>query len=223
MRKFFNMIAVYLAAVLMLSTVVGCSYAPRALPKLATPEVTIGSDGIATWNSVDNALYYVYVIDEGDEKLTDECSVRLSDNDSIKVKAVSGSEKYNDSDFSKYKTYIQGTVQPNQPTKLGIPQITVSEGGVVTWNNVVGAQYYMYIINGGNETKTTECTVTLTNNQTIKVKACSDAEDYDNSDYSQLKTYANGSVQTKLTAPQVTVSATGVATWNSIVGAQYYV
>ncbi|MDE6201163.1 MAG: endonuclease [Clostridiales bacterium] len=223
MRKFFNMIAVYLAAVLMLSTVVGCSYAPDTnLPKLATPEVTISSDGVATWSSIDYALYYIYVIDEGDEKLTDERNVRIEHNESIKVKAVSGSEKYADSDFSTYKTYIQNT-DVGQQTKLSTPQVTIGNDGLATWNSVDNAQYYVYVINGGTETRTTERSVQLANNQTFMVKACSDNSDYEDSDYTQLKTYANGSVQTKLSTPQLTVSADGVATWNGIVGAQYYV
>ena len=78
MRKLFNMIAVYLAAVFLFCSVVGCSYAPQTknLPKLAAPVVTIGSDGVATWDSVPNAMYYIYDINFGDEQLTVECEVQ---------------------------------------------------------------------------------------------------------------------------------------------------
>ncbi len=224
MRKFFNMIAVYLAAVFLFCSVVGCA-ADRVptLPKIATPEVTIGSDGLATWNSVENALYYVYIIDEGDEKLTAECQVQLAPYESVKVKAVSGSEKHSDSVFSKYETYIQSTDQPTQPTKLGTPQVTVNANGVATWGAIGNAQYYVYVISGGTETNTTERSIQLADNQTIKVKACSDDEDYEDSDYSQLITYTHGTVQTTLNTPQVSINADGKATWNSIANAEYYV
>ncbi|MDE7406144.1 MAG: endonuclease [Clostridiales bacterium] len=224
MKKFFNMIAVYLAAVFLFCSVVGCA-ADRVptLPKIATPEVTIGSDGLATWNSVENALYYVYVIDEGDEKLTAECQVQLAPYESVKVKAVSGSEKHSDSVFSKYETYIQSTDQPTQPTKLGTPQVTVNANGVATWGAIGNAQYYVYVISGGTETNTTERSIQLADNQTIKVKACSDDEDYSDSDYSQLITYTHGTIKTTLNTPQVSINADGVATWNSVSNAEYYV
>lgn len=222
MKKFFNMIAVYLAAVLMLSTVVGCSHATTTnkLPKIATPEVTIGSDGIATWNRVENALYYIYVINEGDDNLTINNSVQLKSLEAIKVMAVSGNEKYADSEFSKYKFYKQDTTQQ---TKLSTPQVTIGNDGVAAWGSVDNAEYYVYVINGGTEQRTTDRTVTLTDNQTIKVKACCDDEDYEDSDFSQLKIYTHGAVKTTLNMPQVSINANGVASWNSISGAEYYV
>ncbi|MDE5592975.1 MAG: endonuclease [Clostridiales bacterium] len=228
MKKFFNMIAVYLAAVFTFCSVVGCA-ADRAptssKPKIDTPVVTISSDGVVTWDEVGNALYYVYVIDEGEENMTVDCRAKspLYHNESIKVMAVSGSEQYSDSDFSTYKTYIQSAVLPTQPTKLGTPQVAVNASGVATWNAIDNAQYYIYVIDNGAEVKTTERIVTLANNQSIKVKAGSDDESYVDSDFSQLKTYANGSVQTTLNTPQVTIDNNGVASWNSISGAEYYV
>ncbi|MDE6201161.1 MAG: metallophosphoesterase [Clostridiales bacterium] len=188
MKKLFRIISVFVASVFLFCSVVGCATdrAPK-LPKLTTPTVTIDSDGVAEWDSIEYAIYYIYVIDEGDEYLTDECSVRIADGESIKVKAVSGSEQYADSDFSVYKAYIKDTVQ--QQNKLGTPQVTVSADGVATWNNIANAQYYIYVINSGAETRTTERSVRLTSNQTFKVKACSDNADYNDSDYSQLVTY----------------------------------
>ncbi|MDE6617566.1 MAG: metallophosphoesterase [Clostridiales bacterium] len=221
MKKLIRMLSTILASVFLLCSVVGCAFdrTPK-LPKLNEPTVTIDADGVATWNSVENALYYIYVIDEGEENLTIECSVQLVSNQSIKVKAVSGIEDYADSDFSNYKTYIKNTVQK---IKLATPQVTVSEDGVATWNEIANAEYYVYMLNGLAEVSTTQRSVTLANGQTFKVKAVSDDDDYSDSDYSQLKTYVNGSVVTKLNAPQVSVDADGIATWNSITGAQYYV
>ncbi len=105
MKKLFRMISVYLAAALLMCTAVGCSYsAPsQTLPKLATPEVVIDDYGVASWDSVDYAGYYVYVIDEGEEHATLELHAQLEYNESIKVKAVSVSEQFADSAFSSYK------------------------------------------------------------------------------------------------------------------------
>ena len=124
MKKFLCKISVVIVAVLMLCTAVGCSFLEQLtkkpaqtpatnLPKLPAPEVTIDSDGVASWGMVDDAIYYVYVIDGGAEKLTDEYSVQLAENESIAVRAVSGNpQEYDDSDFSETKTYIKTTVPP---------------------------------------------------------------------------------------------------------------
>lgn len=106
MKKFLIKISSLLIAVLILCTgLVGCFSDKNNLTKLPTPEVIIGFDGIAVWSKVDYAMYYVYVIDGGEEKITVECRVQLEENQSIKVKAVSGDENYVDSDFSAQKTY----------------------------------------------------------------------------------------------------------------------
>ena len=76
------------------------------LPAVSVPEVAISMDGVAVWSKVDNAIYYIYVIDDGEENLTTECSVQLKNNQAIKVKAIGG-EGYADSDFSAPKTYIK--------------------------------------------------------------------------------------------------------------------
>ncbi|MDE5592379.1 MAG: metallophosphoesterase [Clostridiales bacterium] len=189
MKKLFRIISAFLASVFLLCSVVGCAGAVDSapqLPKLDTPKVTISSDGLATWDSVDKALYYAYVIDEGEEMLTDERKVQLANDESVKVKAVSGSGQYADSDFSQYKTYVASTVQR---IKLGTPQVTVNADGVATWNAISNAQYYVYVINNGTETKTPELTVQLADNQKFKVKAGSDDEDYEYSDYSRQVTY----------------------------------
>lgn len=105
----------------MLCTVVGCSFLERLtknrdadIPpkKLLTPVVTIDSNGVAAWDRVDYAIYYLYVIDDGEENLTAERSVQLAENQSVKVKAVSGSKDYTNSDFSEVKTYVKGVVPP---------------------------------------------------------------------------------------------------------------
>ena len=106
MKKILHRVSVLLA-VLIACTFVGCSASASKLPKLATPEVVISYNGEAVWGKNEYALYYVYVIDNGDENMTSECSVQLQENQTIKVKVVSVSEKYADSDFSAPQTYIK--------------------------------------------------------------------------------------------------------------------
>lgn len=77
---------------------------------LKTPVVTISSDGLAKWDSVDNAKEYQIVIRDGqtgEERTfeTQNLSVQLNSGESIKVKAISNSKKYLDSKFSDVLTY----------------------------------------------------------------------------------------------------------------------
>lgn len=112
MKKFLAKISSLMLAVLVLCTgLVGCDIEGllfgKKLPKIAAPEVIISVDGVAVWGEVENALYYIFIIDDGVENPTLERSVQLEENQTIRVKAVSGKEGYADSDFSVPKTYIQ--------------------------------------------------------------------------------------------------------------------
>lgn len=193
MKKVLNKISIILVAALMLCALVGCSFLEQFskkpdpdLPKLAAPEVTIDGDGVASWGKVNYAVYYVYVIGSGEETPTDGTSVKLTENQSIKVKAVSGSEEYADSDFSQIKTYVK---TDGKTTKLATPQVTIGTDGVATWAAIANAQYYVYAIDGGAEIMTTGRSVLLTENQSIKVKAGSSDVKYSDSDFSKSQTY----------------------------------
>lgn len=107
MKKYLARISSLLIAVLMFCAVFcGCNQKEDAqLPKLRTPEVTIGYGGLAEWDEIGFAMYYGYVIDNGEEKITAKCRVQLAENQTIKVRAISGSENYTDGDFSEPKTY----------------------------------------------------------------------------------------------------------------------
>ena len=107
MRKFLIKISTVIIAVLVLCTFIGCSTTQDEQPKLTAPEVVISYDGLAVWGEVDNALHYIYVIDDGAETSTAKCSVQLEENRSIKVKAVSGKEGYADSDYSAPQKYVK--------------------------------------------------------------------------------------------------------------------
>lgn len=105
MRKFLLKTSALIISLLVLCGVfAGCSKSDE-LPKLRTPEVVISYDGVAVWSKVDYALYYIYVIEDGAEVVIAGYSVQLTENQSIKVKAVSANADYADSDFSVPQTY----------------------------------------------------------------------------------------------------------------------
>ncbi len=78
---------------------------PVGPAKLATPFVTVSSEGVASWNAVANALGYTYKIDDGAEVNTASTSVQLEGGQSIRVKAVGDGSSYTDSDYSSAQTY----------------------------------------------------------------------------------------------------------------------
>ena len=72
---------------------------------LATPVVVISEDGVASWGNVSNASSYLFIINEGEEQVTNDLQVVLEYGDSIIVKAGGDNEYYLDSDYSEPKTY----------------------------------------------------------------------------------------------------------------------
>ncbi len=112
MKKLLLRISSLLIAVLMLCTVFcGCDFKTGAEPsKLRAPEVTIGYGGIAEWDEIGFAMYYGIIIDNGAEKITAKRQVQLIENQTIRVRAISGSENYVDSDYSEPKTYHKNEI-----------------------------------------------------------------------------------------------------------------
>lgn len=183
MKKLLGKISALFVALVTLFALIGCDLVPQGgkdFPKLLAPEVTVNGNGVASWESVDGAIYYIYTIDGGQERLVDVCRVQLKENETVKVKAVGG-EGYSDSDFSAPKQYIKGAV-----VKLSVPQVTL-EGDEAVWQKVAGAQYYVYTIDNGAEKTTTVCTVRLNANESIRVKAV--GEGYADSDFSESVTF----------------------------------
>ena len=93
------------------------------LIKLPTPIVEIGSDGVASWKSIDNAIGYVYVIDDGENITTNSLSVKLIYNQSIKVMAVGDGVNYLNSDYSETKTLMKPVFNNDF---LGLSQVLLS-------------------------------------------------------------------------------------------------
>lgn len=114
MKKIFIKISTLLVALSILCTgLAGCfsiSTTDNQKTQLPVPEVAISIDGVAVWGKVEHAMYYIYVIDDGQENLTTQCRVELLENQSIKVKAVSGDSEYTDSEFSIPQTYIKSEI-----------------------------------------------------------------------------------------------------------------
>lgn len=154
--------------------------------KAVTPEVTVSDDGVAEWNAVEGALYYIYVIDDGEEKPTADCSVQLEENQTIKVKTVSSEDGVADSDFSEPVKYVKGS---SVQTKLATPQVSIDGNGLASWSKVAHADKYIYVLDNGAEKTTVSLSVQLTDSQTIKVKAASNDTKYLDSNFSQSQTY----------------------------------
>ena len=75
------------------------------------------------------------------------------------------------------------------PVTLATPVVKIETDGKASWTAVENASGYAYKINNGEEKDTTETSVTLTNGQSIVVKAVGDGENYLDSDWSTSKTY----------------------------------
>ena len=142
MKKFWGKISSLLLAVLICVAFSGCDFFPSSsAKKLSTPEVVISYDGEAVWSEIDGAIYYVYVIDEGAEQPTTACHAQLEENQSIKVKAISGSDEYADSDFSAPKTYQKSGPLEHTHTDVN------SDGKCDMCGNSVLAELSFYAVN----------------------------------------------------------------------------
>ncbi len=172
---------------------------------LATPVVTVGDDGIASWDAVENASGYAYKIGDGKEESTDRTSVLLQNGQSIAVKAVGDGKNFADSGYSEAKTYTKPTPTPE---KLGTPTVTINDDGVASWNAVPNAVKYACIVDGGAAVETTELSRQLNDGQSIKVKAIGNGTQYSDSDYSAVKTYTAPQDPNKFTTHEEYLAAT---------------
>ncbi|MDE7454389.1 MAG: hypothetical protein K2M64_01000, partial [Clostridia bacterium] len=210
-RKF---LAVLVAAVMLLS--VGVLAACKTSTTLATPEVTIDNDGVASWKAIEGAVRYIYKIGNGNEISTTDTEIMgsLDDGDSITVKAIGDGSKYMDSEWSTPKTYTAPTM-----TTLASPVVTVNAQGVASWTAIANASGYAYKINDGTEQTTTSLSVQLNAGDKIVVKAVGDGVNYEDSSYSEARTYT-----AKLATPVVTIDVeTGIASWTAVANATGYV
>ena len=107
------------------------------------------------------------------------------------------------------------------PTTLPAPVVTIDSNGVASWQAVEHATGYIYKIDGGEEITTANLSVQLQLGQTIQVKAFGYRKYYSDSAFSAPQTY-QGAKPTTLATPVVTISNSGVASWNAIENALGY-
>lgn len=114
---------------------------------LAVPSVVVDANGTASWNAVANASGYAYKINDGAETPTDVTHVSLTNEQSIRVKAVGDGVKFSDSAYSEAVTFtetvekpttadIKGTTEPGATVTLTTDvntYTTVAENGVFTF------------------------------------------------------------------------------------------
>lgn len=185
---------------------------------LATPVLSISNNGVASWSAVANAAGYKYKIDDGAEISTTNLFVKITDGQSISVKAVASGLVYSDSEYCAAQTYT-APPRPDAPTQLDAPTVTISASGEATWTANVNAEGYKYKIDGGAEVSTTELKVQLSDGQSIAVKACCNDGYYSDSEYSATKTYVEPKV---LATPAVTIADDGTASWIAVANASAY-
>ncbi|MCH5148927.1 MAG: hypothetical protein J1G05_06195, partial [Clostridiales bacterium] len=196
---------------------------------LGVPVVEVNHAGVASWDAVENAVKYVYVINDGEEQETTHRTVQLTNGQSIKVKAV-GKEgsRFQASAYCEPVTYTAPTVAE----QLENPTVTVAIDGTVTIENenavsfdyTIGDGEKQNVANGEDGAAVTLATK-LTNGQTIKVVAKGDGTYYTDS----------AEVEITYTAPQaleavteVTIAIEGntankvVITWTAVANATGY-
>lgn len=87
-------------------------------------------------------------------------------------------------------------------TKLETPVVTVDASGVATWKAVANASSYTYKIDDGKEVNVNTNKVTLTDGQSIRVKAIGDGKNFTDSDYSAAVTFNAAEVKPAVGLPQ---------------------
>lgn len=158
--------------------------------KLNAPTVTLVGN-VASWQTDSNADKFELSLNGNLSYVENSVTSKaLSDGETLKVRAVGDGATFSTSDWSNSVTYTKPEPSPNA-TKLATPTVTVSKTGLAAWDSVSGASGYVYKINGGAETATSNTTVQLANGQSIVVKAVGDGTNYTDSDYSLSRTYTS--------------------------------
>ena len=108
---------------------------------------------------------------------------------------------------------------PSPPQKLQAPVVTLT-GNVANWAADSSADRFEISVDGNlSYVENTVTSKALTDGQTLKVRAVGNGITYSTSDWSNSVTYTEGggssSQPTKLAAPTVTISATGLASWST--------
>lgn len=178
-------------------------------PAIATPVVTLASNGVASWSAVTGADGYICKINGVEQDKTTATSVSLKDGDTIQVKAVGDQVTGSDSEYSALQTYTA--------PQLATPTV-IFNGNEASWAEIDGAIGYICKIDGVSQAMLTDNFITLVDGQTIQVQAVGNGETNKSSDFSAIQTYN----ATQLDAPYIELDG-NEAVWEAIDGATGYI
>ncbi|MBQ8406616.1 MAG: hypothetical protein IJY38_01740, partial [Clostridia bacterium] len=109
--------------------------------------------------------------------------------------------------------------------KLSAPSVKLTEN-VSSWEEDLNADKFEISLDGNlSYVENTVTSKTLTDGQTLKLRAVGNGINYTTSDWSNSVTYTAGTSApsaTKLSAPTVTLSSTGLASWSAVANASGY-
>ena len=112
------------------------------------------------------------------------------------------------------------------PQKLSAPVVTLTDN-VATWDADSNADKFEISLDGNlSYVENSVTSKTLTDGQTLKVRAVGDGIAYSTSDWSNSVTYTAATPTpqpTKLGTPTVTISGEGLASWTAVANASSYV
>ncbi len=163
---------------------------------------------VLQWEAIDGAIGYVCEVNGEAQEIVYTCSYVAKHGDTIKVKAVGNGTTTVDSDYSEEVTY--------EAEALATPVVTTDANGA-RWDAILGAQKYLYKINGGAAKETTKTAVDLAHGQTIVVMAVGDGVSNTDSVWSSAVSYQAPA----LNKPVITLSG-NVASWEAVAGALSY-
>ncbi len=197
--------------------------------QLDPPAITINKAGVVSWEAVEHAVKYVYVITtngvDGEEQETTECKLEeaLQDGQSIKIKTI-GERRYLSSDFGDAETYTA----PTEASQLNkdLIEITIARDGTVTVTHPNASSFTYKIGDGEEKPLALDGSFELTSGQSVTVKAVGDGTIYTDSEYTDSVTYT---APQQLAVPEeVTIAFEGteagkvVVSWNAVEGASGY-
>ncbi len=111
--------------------------------------------------------------------------------------------------------------------ELDTPVVTINNEGLARWKAVDYAKSYVCNVNG-KEVETLYTLLQLKDGESISVKAICSGSPYKNSKWSETKTYTassggnQGGSKIKLATPVVTISSSGLASWDAVANAAEY-
>lgn len=112
--------------------------------------------------------------------------------------------------------------------ELDTPVVKINRNGLASWKAVANAKGYVCNVSG-REVETIYTIMQLKDGESISVKAICDGAPYRNSKWSETKTYTasssgnqDDSGKIKLATPVVSISSSGLASWNAVANASEY-